>query len=54
VKTEGDLEDALQQASKNPDKLVFINLHLPPNEGSDALERLCSALRKLQTENDIE
>ena len=46
VKTEGELEDALQQASNNPDKLVFINLHLPPDEGSDALERLCSALRK--------
>jgi indolepyruvate decarboxylase len=49
VKTEGQLEDALASASRNQDRLVFINLHLPPNEGSDALGRLCTALRKLQT-----
>lgn len=50
VKTEGELEDALQQASVNSDKLVFINVHLPSDEGSDALKRLCNALRDLQTE----
>jgi TPP-dependent 2-oxoacid decarboxylase len=33
------------------DKLIFINLHLPSNEGSDALTRLGVALRKLQTGN---
>lgn len=49
VKTEGQLEDALQQATDNTDKLVFINLHLPPDEGSAALERLCNSLRNLQT-----
>jgi TPP-dependent 2-oxoacid decarboxylase len=49
VKTEGELEDALASAGTNRDKLVFINLHLPPNEGSDAVARLCKALRKLQT-----
>lgn len=54
VKTEGELEDALQQASGNVDKLVFINLHLPPDEGSDALERLCTTLRQLQTGTDSE
>jgi len=52
VNTEGELEDALQQATDNADKLVFINLHLPPDEGSDALERLCKALRELQTNPD--
>ena len=52
VKTEGELEDALTAVEKNPDRLVFINLHLPPNEGSDALERLCTALRQLQVAKD--
>jgi len=50
VKTEGELEAALEVAEGNPDRLVFINLHLPPDEGSAALERLCTALRRLQTE----
>jgi TPP-dependent 2-oxoacid decarboxylase len=49
VRTEGELEAALTAAGENPDRLVFINLHLPPNEGSAALERLCTALRQLQT-----
>jgi TPP-dependent 2-oxoacid decarboxylase len=49
VKTEGELEDALQQATDNADKLIFINLHLPADKGSDALERLCNSLRALQT-----
>jgi TPP-dependent 2-oxoacid decarboxylase len=48
VKTEGELEAALKTAEENPDRLVFINLHLPANEGSAALERLCTALRQLQ------
>ena len=48
VRTEGELESALKVADGNPDRLVFINLHLPPNEGSAALERLCAALRQLQ------
>jgi TPP-dependent 2-oxoacid decarboxylase len=48
VRTEGELEDALTAATENPDRLVFINLHLPPNEGSAALNRLCTALRQLQ------
>lgn len=48
VKTEGDLEAALEMAEANPDRLVFINLHLPSNEGSPALARLCTALRQLQ------
>jgi indolepyruvate decarboxylase len=52
IKTEGELEHALEQATANPDKLVFINLHLPPDEGSNALERLCTALRELQTGPD--
>ena len=52
VRTEGELEDALAAVEKNPDRLVFINLHLPPNEGSDALERLCTALRQLQVAKD--
>ena len=49
VKTEGELEHALDNAGRNQDKLVFINLHLPPDEGSAALQRLCTELRKLQT-----
>jgi len=49
VRTEGELEAALTAAGENTDRLVFINLHLPPNEGSSALERLCTALRQLQT-----
>jgi indolepyruvate decarboxylase len=48
VRTEGELEAALTAAEGNPERLVFINLHLPPNEGSAALERLCTALRQLQ------
>jgi len=51
VKTEAELEDALQQATNNTNKLIFINLHLPPDEGSDALIRLCDALRELQASN---
>ena len=39
---------ALEVADGNQDRLVFINLHLPPNEGSAALGRLCAALRQLQ------
>jgi indolepyruvate decarboxylase len=49
VRTEGELEAALTAAGENPDQLVFINVHLPPNEGSVAMERLCTALRQLQT-----
>ena len=52
VKTENELEEALEQASANPDKLVFINLHLPSDEGSKALKRLSTAIRKLQTDPD--
>jgi len=51
VKTEAELEAALQQATNNTNKLIFINLHLPPDEGSDALVRLCDALRELQAGN---
>jgi TPP-dependent 2-oxoacid decarboxylase len=52
VRTEGELEAALKAADEDPDRLVFINLHLPPNEGSAALERLCAALRELQVAKD--
>jgi TPP-dependent 2-oxoacid decarboxylase len=52
VRTEGELEDALTEAAENPGRLVFINLHLPPTEGSAALERLCAALRQLQVAKD--
>jgi indolepyruvate decarboxylase len=48
VTTEGELEEALNIADKHREELIFINLHLPPNEGSEALERLCKALRGLQ------
>jgi TPP-dependent 2-oxoacid decarboxylase len=48
VRTEGELEAALKVAEGNTKRLVFINLHLPPNEGSAALDRLCTALRQLQ------
>ena len=51
VKTEEDLEEALDVAKEEQNKLIFINLHLPSNEGSDALTRLGVALRKLQTEH---
>lgn len=49
VGTEGELEAALADARNNTDKLVFINLHLPRDEGSEALDRLGKALRRLQT-----
>ncbi len=49
VRTEGELEAALAAARANPDKLVFINLHLPRDQGSEALDRLGKALRRLQT-----
>jgi TPP-dependent 2-oxoacid decarboxylase len=52
VRSEGELEDALTVAGENPDRLVFVHLHLPPNEGSAALDRLCTALRQLQTADD--
>jgi TPP-dependent 2-oxoacid decarboxylase len=48
VSTEGELEEALDTAKIHRGKLIFINLHLPPNEGSNALERLCKELRQLQ------
>jgi TPP-dependent 2-oxoacid decarboxylase len=48
VRTEGELETALESVRENPDKLILINLHLPADEGSDALKRLCEALRQLQ------
>jgi len=51
VKTEEDLEEALKTAKEVEDKLIFINLHLPSDEGSEALTRLGVALRKLQTGN---
>jgi indolepyruvate decarboxylase len=49
VRTEGELEQALTSTAEHPDKLIFINLYLPPDEGSEALERLCTRLRELQT-----
>jgi len=49
VRTEGELEQALASTDEHPDKLIFINLYLPPDEGSEALERLCARLRELQT-----
>lgn len=54
VKTEGELEDALAAAEGNPGRLVFVNLHLPPDEGSAAMARLGKALRQLQTAGDRE
>ena len=48
VRTEGELEQALACTAEHPDKLIFINLHLPPDEGSEALTRLCAKLRELQ------
>lgn len=54
VKTEGELESALATARAQRDRLVFINLHLPPNEGSLAVERLATALRHLQTDSRAE
>lgn len=48
VKTEGELEGALAAAEEAPDRLVFIDVHLPSNEGCAALNRLCTDLRKLQ------
>jgi indolepyruvate decarboxylase len=54
VKTEGELEEALAAAREQRDRLVFINLHLPTHEGSRALERLCTALRHLQTDPGAE
>lgn len=49
VRTEEELEEALYTAGENPDRLVFINLHLPRDEGSEALDRLGRELRRLQT-----
>jgi TPP-dependent 2-oxoacid decarboxylase len=49
VRTEGELEAALEAAREHLDRLVFINLHLPRDEGSDALDRLGRELRRLQT-----
>jgi indolepyruvate decarboxylase len=49
VRTEGELEDALVSAREHPDELVFINLHLPRDEGCEALARLAREQRRLQT-----
>jgi len=49
VRTEGELEEALDAAREHPDQLVFINLHLPRDEGSEALNRLAREVRRLQT-----
>lgn len=49
VRTEGELEAALQAARGHPDQLVLINLHLPRDEGSEVLSRLGREQRRLQT-----
>jgi indolepyruvate decarboxylase len=49
VRTEGELGDALVAVAENADKLAFVNVHLPRDRGSEAVERLARQLRRLQT-----
>ncbi len=47
VNTEGDLEKALEAAESIKDKLVFVEIHLPDGQCSDALHHLGANFRKL-------
>jgi indolepyruvate decarboxylase len=49
VRTEGELEAALAAALEHPDRLVLVNVHLPRDQGSEAVDRLGRELRRLQT-----
>jgi TPP-dependent 2-oxoacid decarboxylase len=44
VRTEGDLETALERAGRERDALAFIEIHLDPDDCSAALKRLGAAL----------
>ena len=44
VRTEADLEVALERAAREPDALAFVEVHLDPMDCSAALERLGAAL----------
>jgi indolepyruvate decarboxylase len=48
VFTESDLEDAVEKALNTKDKLVFIEIHLDPLDGSDALKELAKHLGKVK------
>ena len=49
VRTEGELEAALVSAREHPRELVFVNVHLPRDEGCEALARLAREQRRLQS-----
>ncbi len=44
VRTEGDLEEALERAAREPRALAFVEVHLDPADCSSALKRLGKAL----------
>ena len=44
VRTEGDLETALERAGRERDTLAFIEVHVDPEDCSAALKRLGEAL----------
>ncbi len=47
IRTEDQLENALQEAQKHTDSFCILDVHLDPNDRSLALERLTTALSKL-------
>ena len=47
VRTEGDLEAALQQAMRNPDELTFIEIVLDREDATPALRRIAQAVRNV-------
>ena len=46
VKTEDQLEEALQEARKNTDSFSILDVHIDPQDRSLALQRLTDALGK--------
>jgi TPP-dependent 2-oxoacid decarboxylase len=44
VRTEGELEAALERAGRERDELAFVEIHLDPDDCSEALKRLGEAL----------
>ncbi len=51
VKTEGDLEDALEAASADKDNMIFVEVHLDPLDCSEMLETIGKCFRKMSIKN---
>ncbi len=52
VETEGDLEDVLDNATKNPDKLIFAELRLDSLDSSPMLAKIAEGVRRMSGKKD--